>query len=82
MFLIPTGVDTDDTHSDDLPIPKVNKEDKPFFNAPQFKIFVDNNKVNNYTNSKEAINKIRETYILSKKMESDIIDLFVDAGKQ
>jgi hypothetical protein len=22
MFLIPTGVDTDDTHSDDLPIPK------------------------------------------------------------
>ena len=22
MFLVPTGVDTDDTHSDDLPIPK------------------------------------------------------------
>lgn len=22
MFLVPTGVDTDDTHSDDLPTPK------------------------------------------------------------
>ena len=29
MFLIPTGVDTDDTHSEDLPIPKKTKtEDK------------------------------------------------------
>lgn len=29
MFLIPTWVDTDDTHSDDLPIPKAKTETKP-----------------------------------------------------
>lgn len=25
MFLVPTGVDTDDTHSDDLPTPKAKQ---------------------------------------------------------
>lgn len=35
MFLVPTGVDTDDTHSDDLPVPKkteYKKDDLPWYN--------------------------------------------------
>ena len=29
MFLIPTGVDTDDTHSDEYDIPKTKPDRKP-----------------------------------------------------
>jgi len=84
MFLIPTWVDTDDTHSDDLPIPpkkEIPKTEKPYFNDPQFKLFVEYKKVENYQNSKQAINKIRETYRLGKEMESNIVDLFIDNWK-
>lgn len=80
MFLVPTWVDTDNTHSDDLPVPP-KKTEKPYFNDPQYKLFVENNRVNHYSNSKQAIDKIRETYRLGKEMESNIVDLFVDNWK-
>lgn len=36
MFLVPTGVDTDDTHSDDLPVPqKKQYSDKKWYNDAQ-----------------------------------------------
>lgn len=30
MFLVPTGVDTDDTHSDELPVPQTNSTKRSY----------------------------------------------------
>lgn len=77
MFLIPTWVDTDDTHSDDIEVPKKQKyEDdwKPWFNSPEFKDFM---KVyTNYKTADEALAVIQMKYKVNKTMRQDIINLY------
>ena len=84
MFLIPTWVDTDDTHSDDIEVPKKQAptpqaptyEDdwKPWFNSPEFKDFM---KVyTNYKTADEALAIIQMKYKVNKTMRQDIINLY------
>jgi len=80
MFLIPTGVDTDDTHSDDLPVPqkkeyqKNDDNDKPWFNEPQLEGL--EKVISKYTTPDEAIKEAMVKYKVSKPMQQNIRNLF------
>jgi hypothetical protein len=74
MFLVPTWVDTDNTHSDDHPVPKKEKpnwetypddDDKEWFNYSNWEAFklIDHK----FTDPTEAIKKARKFYAVSKK---------------
>lgn len=81
MFLIPTGVDTDDTHSDDLPTPQKKNypkteesEDKPWFNNPELEKLT--SVIGQFENADEALKTARTKYKVSKPMEVLIRELF------
>lgn len=67
MFLIPTGVDTDNTHSDDIPVPK---KTKPKFTQTEYQWFIE--KIANFENADEAITKIKTKYELDSHFEEKI----------
>jgi len=74
MFLIPTGVDTDNTHSDEYDIPKVapkttyQTDDKPWFNDKDFDKMIDS-LADGEVFSKSAL---KSDYKLSKVMQEKI----------
>ena len=85
MFLVPTWVDTDDTHSDDLPTPPRRKEkpngetlpdddNKEWFNEENWEKFklVDHK----FSNPSEAPIKARKYYKVSKIWASKIEDYY------
>lgn len=75
MFLIPTGVDTDNTHSDDLPIPPKKQEiDKQLMTEKHLES-LDLVKFQ-FTDAEDAIKKARSKYKVSKEMAEAITNLF------
>ena len=73
MFLIPTWVDTDNTHSNDLDVPKT-KNNKPWFNEPEFKKLEKHKTA--YSSWEEAIQKISQKYKVSNEMKEAILSLY------
>lgn len=72
MFLIPTWIDTDNTHSEELDVPK--KDDKPWFNKPQLEKL---RKVKDQFNSwQDALNVARSKYKVGNEMQQEILDLY------
>lgn len=81
MFLIPTGVDTDNTHSDEYDIPAVAKKEypkeevqKPWMNDPEFEKMKEN--ISMFDNADEAVRAARVKYAVSKPTEAKIRSLF------
>lgn len=81
MFLIPTGVDTEDTHSDEYDVPKSKpvqsysqEPQKPWMNDPEFAKMKEN--ISMFDNADEAVKAARVKYAVSKPMEANIRNLF------
>ena len=73
MFLIPTWVDTDDTHSNELDVPKKNNN-KPWFNQPEMEKLEKHKTA--YTSWDEAIKKISQKYKINNEMRQNILNLY------
>lgn len=75
MFLIPTGVDTDNTHSDELPVPPKKQEvDKQWMTDENLESL--KSVLSQFANAEEAIKKARSKYAVSKGMAQAITNLF------
>lgn len=84
MFLIPTGVDTDDTHSDDLAVPpkksypKIEEaDDKPWMKDEDLKNL--SKVITSFQSADDAVKTARHKYKVSKAMDQSIRDLYVDS---
>jgi len=82
LFLIPTWVDTDDTHSDDLPTPppvttpKKEEDNRPWFNEKEYTKMIDwvwSIWKEEYENYKK---ELRDTYRFTKEMWAKVKDFF------
>ena len=73
LFAIDDGKDSDstNTHSDQLEVPK---NDKPWFNEPEFKKLKD--KKDLYPSWQDAIKKIEAKYKINNKMKEAILNLY------
>ena len=78
MFLIPTGVDTDNTHSDEMDVPQkkpsYQADDKPWFNKPELAKMKEN--IHLIQSSEDAVRTAKLKYKVSKDMEVEINNLF------
>lgn len=73
MFLIPTGVDTDNTHSDEYDVPAKKKS---YFNESNLKSLSDSK--NRYPSAQEAISVAESKYIVTHDMKEAIKLLYTE----
>lgn len=82
MFLVPTWVDTDDTHSDDIEVPKVPakkeypKDDKPWFSDKEYDKMIDWVWSISRDQYEPYKNELKSTYKFSKEMGEKVKSYF------